>query len=104
MTKTAEEQAGDLSADLAALRRDVAQLTSTMGKLVSGKAHAASDSLTGAMGEAGDTLAGQASRVAAHVGAASGEIESYVARNPLAAALVAFGVGLTLGLVSRPKG
>ena len=35
--------------------------------------------------------------------AASGEIEASIERNPFTAVLIAFGVGMWLGLISRPR-
>ena len=93
MARNPEESTPDLDADLAALRHDVAQLAASVSALVSHQTQAA-----------GDRLAGSADRVADQVKQAGGQIEACVTRNPLTAALVAFGVGLTLGVFSRGRG
>lgn len=79
MTEHAEGATGDLTADLAALRQDVARLAETIGKLVQ---HQTQD----------------------RVRAASGEIEAGIRRSPLKAVLIAFGIGVSLGMMYRPRG
>jgi ElaB/YqjD/DUF883 family membrane-anchored ribosome-binding protein len=79
MTEHAEGAAGDFAADLAALRADVAHLAETLGKLVQ---HQTQD----------------------RVRAASGEIEASIRRNPLTAILVAFGIGMSVGMMNRSRG
>ena len=79
MTEHAEGAAGDFAADLAALRQDVAHLAETLGKLVQ---HQTQD----------------------RVRAASGEIQGSIRRNPLTAVLVAFGIGIRLGMMNRSRG
>jgi ElaB/YqjD/DUF883 family membrane-anchored ribosome-binding protein len=79
MTKPADDGAGDLAADLAALRQDVAHLAETLSKLVQ---HQTQD----------------------RVRAASSEIEAGIVRNPFAAVLIAFGIGISLGMMNRSRG
>ena len=79
MTKPADGAAGDLAADLAALRQDVAHLAETLSKLVQ---HQTQD----------------------RVRAATSEIEAGIVRNPFAAVLIAFGVGISLGMINRSRG
>jgi ElaB/YqjD/DUF883 family membrane-anchored ribosome-binding protein len=78
MTEHAEGAAGDFAADLAALRQDVAHLAETLGKLVQ---HQTQD----------------------RVRAATGEIEASIRRNPLTAVLIAFGIGISVGIVNRSR-
>jgi hypothetical protein len=52
VTKNAESAAGDLTADLAALRQDVARLTETIGKLVQHQAQTAGLGGTQHLGDA----------------------------------------------------
>jgi ElaB/YqjD/DUF883 family membrane-anchored ribosome-binding protein len=79
MTEHTEGAAGDLAADLAALRQDVAHLTETLGKLVQ---HQTTD----------------------RVHAATSEVEASIRRNPLTVVSVALGIGIVLGMVSRSRG
>jgi len=78
MTKHAEGGAGDFAADLAALRKEVAHLAETLGKLVQ---HQTTD----------------------RVHAATGEIEASIRRNPLTAISVAFGIGIVVGMLNRSR-
>ena len=94
MSKNSE---GDVAADLAAIREDVARLAETISKLVQRETHAAG-------GDAKDKVADTVAEARSFSRAASGEIEASIERNPLTAVLIAFGVGMWLGLMSRSRG
>jgi ElaB/YqjD/DUF883 family membrane-anchored ribosome-binding protein len=98
-----EAAGGDLAADLAALRHDVSQLAASMSTLVGHQTRAASDRVAGAVGEAGEKIAEQANRAAARVETITSEVGACVARNPLTSALIAFGIGLSVGILSRSR-
>jgi ElaB/YqjD/DUF883 family membrane-anchored ribosome-binding protein len=104
VTKNAESAAGDLTADLAALRQDVARLTETIGKLVQHQAQTAGLGVSDIVGDATEKIASTAADAQSRVRAASGEIEASVERNPVTAVLIAFGIGMLLGIVSRSRG
>jgi ElaB/YqjD/DUF883 family membrane-anchored ribosome-binding protein len=104
MTKNAEEAAGDLNAELAALRRDIARLAETMRELMHHQTQAASLRVSEAVGDARERIASTATDAQNRVRAASGEIEASIERNPLLAVLIAFGVGMLLGMMSRSRG
>jgi ElaB/YqjD/DUF883 family membrane-anchored ribosome-binding protein len=101
MIKSAEGAAGDLTADLAALRQDVARLAETMSELVQHKTGAAGLRASAAVGEVRDKIASTATDAQNRVRAASGEIEASIKRNPLTAVLIAFCIGMSLGMMSR---
>ena len=101
MTETTKGAAGDLAADLAALRQDVARLAATMSELVQHQKQAAGHRLSEAVGDARDRIASTAADAQDRVRAASHEVEASIERNPLTAVLIAFGVGMSLGLLSR---
>ena len=103
MTKTAEVADGDLSADLAALRRDVARLADTMGELVHHQTQAAGHRVSEAVGDAREKIVSAADDAKNGVRAASGEITASIERNPLTAVLIAFGIGMSLGMISRSR-
>ena len=100
MSKNSE---GDLAADLAALREDVARLAETMNKLVQRQTEAAGAGVSEAVGDVKDKIANTAAE-ARDASTASGEIEASIERNPVTAVLIAFGVGMWLGLLSRSRG
>ena len=89
--KNAEDVAGDLTADLAALREDVTRLAETLSKLVQRQTQAAGLGVSDAVGDARDKIASTAADAQSHVRAASGQIEASIERNPLIAVLIAFG-------------
>jgi ElaB/YqjD/DUF883 family membrane-anchored ribosome-binding protein len=89
---------------LAAIREDVARLAETIGKLLQRETQAAGVGVTEAVGDAKDKVADTAAGARDFTRAASGEIEASIERNPLTAVLIAFGVGMWLGLMSRSRG
>jgi len=101
MSKNSE---GDVAADLAAIREDVARLAETIGKLLQRETQAAGVGVSEAVGDAKDKVADTAAGARDFTRAASGEIEASIERNPLTAVLIAFGVGMWLGLMSRSRG
>ena len=74
MTKNAEGAAGDLTADVTALRQDVARLAETMSKLVRHQTQAAGVRVSEVVGDAGHQIASTAADAQNRVRAASGEI------------------------------
>ena len=76
MTKNAEGATDDLTADLAAIRNEVTRLADTLSKLVQ---HQTTD----------------------RVRAGLSEIEASIGRKPLTAVLIAFGIGISLGVRMR---
>ena len=104
MTKSTERTAGDLAADLAALRQDVARLTETMSTLVQHQTQAAGHRVSEAVDDVKVKIASTAADAQSRIRAASGEIGACIEQNPFTAVLIALGVGMSLGLVSRPRG
>ena len=82
MSNNSEGAAGDLTADLAAVRQDVARLAETVSELVQ---HQMADAQE-------------------NVRAARSEIEAGIERNPMMAVLIAFGVGMLIGRMNRSRG
>ena len=96
MSKNTE---GDVAADLAAIRQDVARLAETIGKCCNIRREAAGVGVSEAVGDAKDKVADTAAGARDITRAASGEIEASIERNPLTAVLIAFGVGMWLGMI-----
>ena len=101
MSKNSE---GDVTADLAAIREDVARLAETISKLLQRQTEAAGAGVSEAVGDAKDKIANTAGEARDRARSASGEIEASIERNPLTAVLIAFGVGMWLGMMSRSRG
>lgn len=104
MTKNAEGAAEDLATDLAALRQDVVRLAETIGELVQHQTQAAGVHVSEAVGDARDKIASTAADAQKRIRSAAGEIEASIERNPLTAALIAFGIGMLLGTMARSRG
>lgn len=104
MTKHPDEAAGDLSADLAALRKDVAHLAETMRELVQHQAQAAGHRVSEAVDDVREQISSTASDAQDRVQSAAGDIEKSIKHNPLTAVLIALGLGVSLGLISRARG
>jgi ElaB/YqjD/DUF883 family membrane-anchored ribosome-binding protein len=104
MTKNVEGAAGDLIADLAALRQDVARLAEAMSGLMQKQTHADGLGLSEAVGDARDKIASTSADAQKRVRAASGEIESNIEHHPLTVVLIAFGLGISIGMMSRIHG
>jgi ElaB/YqjD/DUF883 family membrane-anchored ribosome-binding protein len=103
MTKNTEETAEDLTAELAALRRDIARLAETMRELMEQRTQAAGLRVSEAVADARDRIASTATDAQDRVRAASSEIEASIERNPLIVALIAFVVGMSLGMITRSR-
>jgi ElaB/YqjD/DUF883 family membrane-anchored ribosome-binding protein len=82
MTKNTEGAAGDLTAELAALRQDVARPAETASELVQ---HQVADAQE-------------------NVRAVRGEIGASIQRNPMTAVLIAVGIGVLIGRMNRWRG
>ena len=104
MTPNVEGATADIGADLVALRRDIAHLAEAMRGLVEAQTQAAGVRMSDAMGDARSKISHVAEDAQNNVRAASGEIEAAIDRNPLTAVLVALGVGMAIGLISRSRG
>lgn len=101
MTKAPEGPAGDLSVDLAALRQEVAHLAETMRQLVPHQTQAGGSRVSSALEDVRDRIASTATDARSRVRAVGGDIEASFERHPLAVLLIAFGVGIALGMLSR---
>jgi ElaB/YqjD/DUF883 family membrane-anchored ribosome-binding protein len=102
-TKTGDPTASDLSADLDALRADIARLSDTMAGLVRAQANSAGAAVRGAVGDAREQLAQAANQAQDSALGAAAELERRIERNPLTAVLIAAGIGMALGMMSKSR-
>ena len=109
-----ETRMSDVRDDLAAVRSDLARLADTVSNMVTGQSKAAGRTARGAVDQARDSVysrahdLGKAGEMFAHEARdrlthANAEIESRIERNPVTAVLIAAGIGLVLGLMSRSR-
>jgi ElaB/YqjD/DUF883 family membrane-anchored ribosome-binding protein len=102
--KTSDFAASDLSADLAALRADITRLSDTMAALMRNQADSASAVVRGAVGDARDQLSQAAAQAQDRALGAAADLERKIERNPLTAVLIAAGIGMALGMMSKGRG
>jgi ElaB/YqjD/DUF883 family membrane-anchored ribosome-binding protein len=101
MTDTKLSDEADFTADLTALRADVAGLAASVRSLVATETAATTDAFAGAADAARRRLAAGASEAQELLSGARSDLEAQIERNPLVAVLIALGAGLVIGLVSR---
>ena len=98
-----EIDAGDILADLAALREDVARLAGTLGELAQHGKQSASEQISDVVAGAQDKFADTAGRAQTRLGSVGADLEASVERNPLTAVAIAFAVGMGFGVMSRTR-
>jgi len=103
MTKSSQGFGEDMTADMAALREDVARLSETISALLQSQAQGAAHHVSDAVDDAKAKFASTAADVKSRIDAACGEIETSIERNPVTAMLISFGVGMALGMMSRSR-
>ena len=101
--KPVEDVARDFSEDLAALRDDVAKLSSTISQFVRSQSATTADTVFDAVDTARQKFSETASKAQDRVAGASSDIEETIERNPLVAVLVALVAGILVGLLSRGR-
>lgn len=104
MNRHAESDTGDITADLAALRKDVAQLAESLGKLALHQTQADGLHVSEVPEVTGDKIQAMAAIGKKHMRvAARGEVEASIERNTVVALLIGFGIGLSLGVLVRSR-
>lgn len=101
--KTGDGAAPDLAADVAALRADIKRLSDTMATLIRGQADVAGAAVKGAVGDARNQISQAASDVQDSAFGAAADLERRIEKNPLTAVLIAAGIGMALGMMTRSR-
>lgn len=96
-----ENSAGDISADLANLRSDVAKLSASVTELVRQQATQTQDRVLGAVDSAREQLASSAADAKESLHSASAQLEASIERNPLTAVMISMLCGLVIGMMGR---
>jgi ElaB/YqjD/DUF883 family membrane-anchored ribosome-binding protein len=104
MSKNTEASSADLAADIAALREDVAKLAETLGKVAKARVRDAGGDAVDASAAIAEKFADTAAGAQTQLRAAGAKLESGIEQHPMAAMLIAFGVGLSLAMASRARG
>ncbi|QBR71818.1 hypothetical protein CU048_11640 [Beijerinckiaceae bacterium] len=101
--KPVEDVAQDFSEDLAALRDDVAKLSSTISQFVRSQSATTADTVFDAVDTARQKISDTASKAQDRVAGASSDLEATIERNPLMAVLIAMIAGVLVGMLSRSR-
>lgn len=104
MSKSVESGAEEFAAEFAAVREDMSILTERLSKLMQHQTSSAGQRFSDAVGDATDKIATTAADAQQSVCAAGRQIEACIEKKPLTSVLIAFGVGVSLGLLSRLRG
>lgn len=104
MSKSPESVAEEFAAEFAAVREDMSSLTERLSKLMQHQTASAGQRFSDAVGDAGEKIATTAVDAQKSVSAAGREIEACIEKRPLTSVLIALGVGVSLGLLSRLRG
>jgi ElaB/YqjD/DUF883 family membrane-anchored ribosome-binding protein len=104
LDKTGDVPAPELAADLATLRADIARLSDTIVSLMHGRADAAGAAVRGVVGDARGPLSQAASDAQDSVFGVAANFERRIERNPLTAVLIAAGIGIAFGMMSKSRG
>jgi ElaB/YqjD/DUF883 family membrane-anchored ribosome-binding protein len=102
--KIGDFTSADLNVDLAALRADIARLSDTVATMVRSQADAAGAAVRGVMGDARDQFSQAASNAQDSAFGAAADLERRIEKNPLTAVLIAAGIGMALGMMSKSRG
>jgi ElaB/YqjD/DUF883 family membrane-anchored ribosome-binding protein len=92
---TGDAAALDFSADLAALRADIASLSEAIAGLMRDQADAT--------GAARDQLSQAASHVQESAFGAAADLERRIERDPLTAVLIAAAIGMAIGMMTKSR-
>ncbi len=103
MSKSSDGATGDIGADLAALRLDLARLSDSVSAMLQAQAQGGARHISDAASAAKAGLASTAADVKSRISSAGGELEASIARSPVKAVLITFAVGMVLGMMSRPR-
>jgi ElaB/YqjD/DUF883 family membrane-anchored ribosome-binding protein len=100
-TEKAYENINDLSDDFAAVRNEIAKLTTIVTDLVKGQASSAASTVVDTVDQARQKVAETASDAQYRLKSATGDIEASIERNPVTAVMIALVAGVFVGLLTR---
>ena len=95
--------AADIAADLANLRTDIASLRESIAGLMIGRANATDDAVKGVTGDARDQLSQAASEAQDSAFSAAADFERRIERDPLTVVLIAAGIGMAIGMMTKTR-
>ena len=103
------DQAGDVAApdwaaDLAAVRANITRLSDMIAGLMRDQADAAGAAVKGTVGDVRNQLSQAASHAQDSAFGVAADLERRIDKNPLTAVLIAAGIGMALGMMSKSRG
>jgi ElaB/YqjD/DUF883 family membrane-anchored ribosome-binding protein len=98
-----EADASAIAADLVQLRADIASLKDSIADLVRGEAGQARATIRNAAKDAKSQVSNAAANAQDSALAVAADFERNIEKNPLTAVLIATGIGLVLGILSRSR-
>jgi ElaB/YqjD/DUF883 family membrane-anchored ribosome-binding protein len=101
--RRARVQAEDARDDLAALRRDISQLSETVATLVSSQATYARERVKGKASDIYESGRDALASAEAQAKDATDELTRTIERNPLTAVAAALGIGFIIGVMNRGR-
>ena len=101
--KSGDSAAADIAADLATLRADIASLSETIAGLMRDRADAADGAVKGVVSDARDQLSQAASYAQDSAFGAAADLERRIERDPLTAVLIAAGIGMAIGMMTKSR-
>ena len=101
--KPIKEASQELAADFAALRDDVAKLTSSVSELARKQASATASTVVDAFDGARQTLSDSAAEAQNRLRGSGSDVEAMIERNPSVAILAALSAGLLIGMMSGAR-
>lgn len=94
----------DLVEGFQSLRNDVAKLVATVSQFAQDRATTAGHQVADAVDGAADKILETAADAKSRARSASRDIEAIIEKNPMTALFVAFGIGLSVALLTRSRG
>ena len=101
--KTGDGAAADLAAGLEAIRADITRLSETIAELTRGQADAAGAAVKGAVGDVRNQISQAASQARDSACGVAADVERRIEKNPLTAVLIAAGIGLAIGMLTKSR-
>jgi ElaB/YqjD/DUF883 family membrane-anchored ribosome-binding protein len=99
--KAVKEASQDFTIDVAALRDEVAKLSSSLSEFIRTQSATTTNTVVDAVDNARQKISDTASKAQDRVARASTDLETTIERNPLVAVLIAMIAGIIVGMVAH---
>ena len=98
--KSVEDVTREFTADLAALRDDIAKLTSSVSEFIRSQTATTTNTVFDAVDSTRQKISKSTAKARDRVAGASTDLETTIERNPLMAVVIAMMVGIATGMLS----